>query len=90
MDLIIPKKLENKISQRILDALTAINRLDTVSVDISGDASDELGDFINNSHDDFCSIEKTLERIEKDGVGSGNGISEKTLLSAIEIVSKQK
>lgn len=40
MDLIIPKKLENKISQRILDALTAINRLDTVSVDISGDASD--------------------------------------------------
>lgn len=40
MDLIIPKKLENKISQRILDALTVINRLDTVSVDISGDASD--------------------------------------------------
>lgn len=52
--------------------------------------SDELNDFINNSQDDFCSIEKSLERIEKDGVGSGNGISEKTLLSAIEIVSKQK
>ena len=51
---------------------------------------DELNCFINNSHDDFCSIEKSLERIEKDGVGSGNGISEKTLLSAIEIVSKQK
>lgn len=52
--------------------------------------SDELNGFISNSQDDFCSIEKSLERIEKDGVGSGKGISEKTLLSAIEIVSKQK
>lgn len=53
--------------------------------------SEELDGFINDSHDDFCSIEKTLERMEKkDGVGSGSGISEKTLLSAIEIVSKQK
>lgn len=32
--------------------------------------SDELNGFINNSQDDFCSIEKSLERIEKDGVGS--------------------
>mgnify|MGYP004682299695 CR=1 FL=1 len=40
MDLIIPKKLENKISQRILDVLTTINNLDTVSVDISGDANE--------------------------------------------------
>ena len=52
--------------------------------------SEELDFFISNSQDDFCSIEKSLERIEKDGSGSGNGISEKTLLSAIEIVSKQK
>lgn len=52
--------------------------------------SEELDGFISNSRDDFCSIEKSLERIEKDGVGSGKGISEKTLLSAIEIVSKQK
>lgn len=52
--------------------------------------SDELNCFISNSQDDFCSIEKSLERIEKDGVGSGKGISEKTLLSATEIVSKQK
>ena len=52
--------------------------------------SEELDGFISNSQDDFCSIEKSLERIEKEGVGSGNGISEKTLLSAIEIVSKQK
>ena len=52
--------------------------------------SEELDGFISNSQDDFCSIEKSLERIEKDGSGSGNGISENTLLSAIEIVSKQK
>lgn len=52
--------------------------------------SEELDGFISNSQDDFCSIEKSLERIEKDGVGSGNCVSEKTLLSAIEIVSKQK
>ena len=52
--------------------------------------SEELDGFISNSQDDFCSIEKSLERIEKDGSGSGNGISEKTLLSAIEIVSKHK
>ena len=52
--------------------------------------SEELDGFISNSQHDFCSIEKSLERIEKDGSGSGNGISEKTLLSAIEIVSKQK
>lgn len=52
--------------------------------------SEELDGFISNSQDDFCSIEKSLERIEKDGVGSGKGISEKTLLSAIAIVSKQK
>ena len=48
--------------------------------------SEELDGFISNSQDDFCSIEKSLERIEIDGSGSENGISEKTLLSAIEIV----
>lgn len=37
-----------------------------------------------------CSIKSSIEKIEKDGVGSEKGISEKTLLSAIEIVSKQK
>lgn len=38
--------------------------------------------------DAVCSIKSSIEKIEKDGVGSGKGISEKTLLSAIEIVSK--
>lgn len=58
--------------------------------DCISSVSEELDGFISNSQDDFCSIEKSLERIEKDGVGSGKCISEKTLLSAIEIVSKQK
>lgn len=58
--------------------------------DCISSVSEELDGFISNSQDDFCSIEKSLERIEKDGVGSEKGISEKTLLSAIEIVSKQK
>lgn len=41
-------------------------------------------------NDAVCSIKSSIEKIEKDGVGSEKGISEKTLLSAIEIVSKQK
>lgn len=41
-------------------------------------------------NDAVCSIKSSIEEIEKDGIGSGKGISEKTLLSAIEIVSKQK
>lgn len=56
---------------------------------------DELQSSIENikssadSIDDaVCSIKSSIEKIEKDGVGSGKGISEKTLLSAIEIVSK--
>ena len=68
-------------------------RLETIvnkTNDCISSVSEELDGFISNSQDDFCSIEKSLERIEKDGVGSGKGISEKTLLSAIEIVSKQK
>lgn len=58
--------------------------------DCISSVSEELDCFMSNSQDDFCSIEKSLERIEKDGVCSGKGISEKTLLSAIDIVSKQK
>ena len=58
---------------------------------------DELQSSIDNAKssadsidDAVCSIKSSIEKIEKDGVGSGKGISEKTLLSAIEIVSKQK
>lgn len=80
------ERLKDHIDKRF-DSLEAIIEKANEGI---GSVSDELGDFVNNSHDDFCSIEKTLERIEKDGVGGGNGISEKTLLSAIELVSKQK
>ncbi len=58
---------------------------------------DELQSAIENTNssadsinDAVCSIKSSIDKIEKDGVGSGKGISEKTLLSAIEIVSKQK
>lgn len=58
---------------------------------------DELQSSIENAmssadsiDDAVCSIKSSIDKIEKDGVGSGKGISEKTLLSAIEIVSKQK
>lgn len=58
---------------------------------------DELQSAIENTkssadiiNDAVCSIKNSIEKIEEDGVGSGKGISEKTLLSAIEIVSKQK
>ena len=80
------ERLKDCINKRF-DRLEAIigNANDGIS-----SVSEELGGFINNSQDDFCSIERSLERIEKDGVGRGNGISEKTLLTAIEIVSKQK
>lgn len=80
------ERLKDYIDKRF-DRLDAI--VEKANDGISS-VNDELNCFISNSQDDFCSIEKSLERIEKDGVGSGNGISEKTLLSAIEIVSKQK
>ena len=58
---------------------------------------DELQSSIENAkssadsiNDAVGSIKSSIDKIEKDGVGSGKGISEKTLLSAIEIVSKQK
>lgn len=58
---------------------------------------DELQSAIENTmsstnciYDAVGSIKSSIEKIENVGVGSGNGISEKTLLSAIEIVSKQK
>lgn len=80
------ERLKDYIEKRF-DCLDAIVKKANDGI---SSVSDELNCFISNSQDDFCSIEKSLERIEKDGVGSGKGISEKTLLSAIEIVSKQK
>ena len=50
----------------------------------------DFGDWDKQKAFDIGSMIKESYRCLKDGVGSGNGISEKTLLSAIEIVSKQK
>ena len=80
------ERLKDCINKRF-DRLEAIVEKATKGI---SSVSEELDGFISNSQDDFCSIEKSLERIEKDGICSGKGISEKTLLSAIEIVSKQK
>ena len=44
--------------------------------DCISSVSEELDGFISNSQDDFFFFFKSLERIEKDGSGSGNGISE--------------
>lgn len=60
-------------------------RFDELQSDIENTMSS--ADSINDA---VGSIKSSIDKIEKDGVGSGNGISEKTLLSAIEIVSKQK
>ena len=65
--------------------------------DYIGKRFDELQSSIENAkssadsiNDAVGSIKSSIDKIEKDGIFSGNGISEKTLLSAIEIVSKQK
>lgn len=60
-------------------------RFDELQSDIENTMSS--ADSINDA---VGSIKSSIDKIEKYGVGSGNGISEKTLLSAIEIVSKQK
>lgn len=55
-----------------------------------GELQSSIENAADSIHDAVGSIKSSIDKIEKDGVGSGNGISEKTLLSAIEIVSKQK
>lgn len=67
------ERLKNYIDKRF-DELQS-------SIDNAKSSADSIDDAV-------CSIKSSIEKIEKDGVGSGKGISEKTLLSAIEIVSK--
>lgn len=69
------ERLKNYIDKRF-DELQS-------SIDNAKSSADSIDDAV-------CSIKSSIEKIEKDGVSSGKGISEKTLLSAIEIVSKQK
>lgn len=87
---------ENWTHARIANSINVIEYEERLK-DYIDKRFDELQSAIGNTkssadsiHDAVGSIKSSIEKIEKDGVGSGNGISEKTLLSAIEIVSKQK
>ena len=87
---------ENWTNPKIANSINVIEHEERLK-DYIDKRFDELQSSIENAKssadsidDAVCSIKSSIEKIEKDGVGSGKGISEKTLLSAIEIVSKQK
>lgn len=87
---------ENWTHARIANSINVIEYEERLK-DYIDKRFDELQSAIENTNssadsinDAVCTIKSSIEKIEKDGVGSGKGISEKTLLSAIEIVSKQK
>ena len=87
---------ENWTHARIANSINVIEHEERLK-DYIDKRFDELQSAIENTNssadsinDAVGSIKSSIDKIEKDGVGSGNGISEKTLLSAIEIVSKQK
>lgn len=87
---------ENWTHVRIANSINVIEHEERLK-DYIDKRFDELQSSIKNAvssadslHDAVGSIKSSIDKIEKDGIGSGKGISEKTLLSAIEIVSKQK
>lgn len=87
---------ENWTHARIANSINVIEHEERLK-DYIDKRFDELQSSIENAmssadsiHDAVGSIKSSIDKIEKDGICSGNGISEKTLLSAIEIVSKQK
>nr|DAF11977.1 MAG TPA: Flagella accessory protein C (FlaC) [Caudoviricetes sp.] len=87
---------ENWTHAKIVNSINIIEHEERLK-DYIDKRFDELQSSIENAmssadsiNDAVCTIKSSIEKIEKDGVGSGKGISEKTLLSAIEIVSKQK
>lgn len=87
---------ENWTHAKIANSINVIEHEERLK-DLIDKRFDELQSSIDNAkssadsiNDAVGSIKSSIDKIEKDGVGSGKGISEKTLLSAIEIVSKQK
>ena len=87
---------ENWTHARIANSINIIEHEEKLN-DYIDKRFDELQSSIENAmssagsiHDAVGSIKSSIDKIEKDGICSGKGISEKTLLSAIEIVSKQK
>lgn len=85
MDLIIPKKLENKISQRILDVLTTINNLDTVSVDIRGDANDGYFTASINISDEAKELDLSMLQLQTILLGEKTFKSAKITRQGLEI-----
>ena len=87
---------ENWTHARIANSINIIEHEEKLK-DYIDKRFDELQSSIENAmssagsiHDAVGSIKSSIDKIEKDGICSEKGISEKTLLSAIEIVSKQK
>ena len=87
---------ENWTHAKIANSINVIEHEERLK-DLIDKRFDELQSSIDNAkssadsiNDAVGSIKSSIDKIEKDGVCSGKGISEKTLLSAIEIVSKQK
>ena len=80
------ERLKDYIDKRFNELQTSIN---VVSDKASG-IEEIVSPFIDQTLDDLSVIKTRTNKIIEDGVGNSGGISEKTLLTAIEIVSKQK
>ena len=68
---------------KILTSVNA-NRDDVRNVD------EKISVLIKQLASDITCLKEALNSIKEDGVASGNGISEKTLLGALEIVTKKR
>ena len=77
--------LKDYIEECCVKILTSVNanRDDVRNVD------EKMSVLIKQLASDITCLKKALNSIKEDGVASGNGISEKTLLGALEIVTKK-
>ena len=77
--------LKDYIEECCVKILTSVNanRDDVRNVD------EKMSVLIKQLTSDATCIKEALNSIKEDGVASGNGISEKTLLGALEIVTKK-
>lgn len=78
--------LQDYIEECCVKILTSVNanRDDVRNVD------EKMSVLIKQLASDITCLKKALNSIKEDGVASGNGISEKTLLGALEIVTKKR
>ena len=77
--------LKDYIEECCVKILTSVNanRDDVRNVD------EKMSVLIKQLASDITCLKEALNSIKEDGVASGNGISEKTLLGALEIVTKK-